>query len=166
MRRGSSFFGAGVAGRFQGSTAAPSDACTTANSISILSARWRAFVARCTATYVASSRARENSATFAPICQAAQRTSPSCRSNCARGLQLKRSLSYQKYRAAIMLMALWPWPWPWSKTVITIANMPNCTARPMDKPLPLSLCIVICFRLPETLSLAVLLADCFWQRIP
>jgi hypothetical protein len=38
--------------------------------------------------------------------------------------------------------------------------MPNCTARLVDKPPPLSLCIVICFRLPETLSLAVLLAGC------
>jgi len=55
-----------------------------------------------------------------------------------------------------MLTALWPWPW--SKTVTPIANTPNCTARMVDKPPPLSLCIVICFHLPETLSLAVLLA--------
>jgi hypothetical protein len=52
------------------------------------------------------------------------------------------------------------WRCPWSKNVTTIANMPNCTARLVDKPPPLSLCIVICFRLPETLSLAVLLAGC------
>jgi hypothetical protein len=60
------------------------------------------------------------------------------------GRQLKRALSYQKYREATMLTALWPWPWPWSKTVTTIANMPNCTAGLVDKPPPLSLCIVIC----------------------
>jgi hypothetical protein len=65
-----------------------------------------------------------------------------------------------------MLTALWPWPWPWSKTITTIANMPNCTARLVDKPPPLSLCIVICFRLPEALSLAVLLAGCIGNAWP
>jgi hypothetical protein len=43
-------------------------------------------------------------------------------------------------------------------TATTIANTPHCTARMVDKPPPLSLCVVICFHPPETLSLAVLLA--------
>jgi hypothetical protein len=59
-----------------------------------------------------------------------------------------------------MLTPLWLWLWPWSKTATTIANTPNCTARMVDKPPPLSLCIVICFRPAETLSLAALLASC------
>jgi hypothetical protein len=123
---------------------------------------------------VASSRARENSATFAPICRKPKaEINSQCRAKrrsehrqaagaiSQQGRQLKRPLSYQKCSDAIMLAALWPWPW--SKTVTTIAGMPNtanCTARLVDKSPPLSLCIVICFHLPENLSLAVLLAGC------
>jgi hypothetical protein len=76
----------------------------------------------------------------------------------AAALTAKWVASAVKYCDAIMLTTLWRCPW--SKTVTTIANMPNCTARLVDKPPPLSLCIVICFRMPETLSLAVLLAGC------